>query len=64
MGYVHLDIKPDNILIGSRNSGQICLIDYGISELYIDKDNNHRKPTSRMTIFGNHMYMSKNALDF
>ena len=47
MGYVHLDIKPDNILIGVRNSGQICLIDYGISEPYLDENNDHRKPINR-----------------
>ena len=64
MGYVHLDIKPDNVLVGAHNSGQICLIDYGISESYIDKDKKHRKSTFRNNIFGNQVYMSKNALDF
>lgn len=36
MGFLHLDIKPDNVLIGKRNEGKICLIDYGISEKYTD----------------------------
>lgn len=43
MGYLHLDIKPDNILINNRDSGQMCLIDYGISEKYVDDDNKHRE---------------------
>ena len=43
MGYLHLDIKPDNILIGTPSHGKLCLIDYGISEKYLGDDNEHLK---------------------
>ena len=40
MGFIHADIKPDNILLGSNNaneneSNKIYLIDYGLSCSYI-----------------------------
>ena len=64
MGYLHLDIKPDNILINQRDSGQMCLIDYGISEKYVDDENKHREQKYHGKIFGNLVYMSKYALQF
>ena len=38
LGYLHLDLKPDNILVDMKKGGKICLIDFGISEKYV---NNH-----------------------
>ena len=64
LGYLHLDIKPDNVLIGPRKTGKLCLIDYGISEKYLDSNNKHRQPVSRDCIDGNLLFMSKYALDF
>ena len=63
MGYLHLDIKPDNILIGD-GQGDIYLIDYGISEKYQDDDYNHKVAKKRKNIFGNLSFMSKNAFNF
>ncbi len=45
-GLIHCDIKPDNILIGdkkinSKSINQLYLIDYGISQKYLDEDGNH-----------------------
>ena len=37
-GYVHLDVKPDNFMI---KNGQIKLIDFGLSQKYINKDGDH-----------------------
>lgn len=37
---IHLDLKPENIMVGSNDSTflkQIFLIDYGLSKLYIDE---------------------------
>ena len=39
MNIVHLDIKPQNATIGLQNeTSDIHLIDFGISEYYIDTD--------------------------
>ena len=45
-GFVHCDLKPDNILIGIDNEGasnvnQLHLIDFGISKAYLDDQGNH-----------------------
>jgi casein kinase 1, alpha len=44
IGYLHMDIKPDNIVLGSENmkkleSSQVHLIDFGISKSYLDENN-------------------------
>ena len=41
VGYIHCDIKPDNILIGDSKKdvkliNKLHLIDFGISEKYVD----------------------------
>lgn len=46
IGYLHMDLKPDNILLGSANrtrfdSSNIVLIDYGISKQFKDSDGKH-----------------------
>lgn len=46
IGYLHMDLKPDNILLGSANrtrldSSTIVLIDYGISKRYKDDFGDH-----------------------
>ena len=43
LGFVHMDIKPDNILLpmdyeSSSNNFHIKLIDFGMSWSYIDND--------------------------
>lgn len=45
-GYIHCDLKPDNIMIGDykkdlRLMNKIYLIDFGISQKYLDLDGNH-----------------------
>lgn len=64
MGYLHLDLKPDNILIGTNKTGKLCLIDYGISEKYIDNNGEHVVARQLSYVHGNLIYMSKNAFNF
>ena len=41
MGYVHNDLKLDNILIGAKDPKNIYLIDFGLSCSYLNADGNH-----------------------
>jgi len=36
MGYIHLDVKPDNIVVSRLKGNKLYLIDYGISEEYME----------------------------
>tara|TARA_B110000503_G_scaffold133786_1_gene211829 strand:+ start:540 stop:665 length:126 start_codon:yes stop_codon:yes gene_type:complete len=38
LGFVHNDIKLDNILIGHRDPSRIYLIDFGLSISYFEED--------------------------
>lgn len=65
-GYIHCDIKPDNIMIGNykedmKNMNQIYLIDFGISSKYMDDDGNHIKLEEDVKFKGNIVFSSKNA---
>ena len=61
-----MDIKPDNILLGSGNrtrldSSQILLIDYGISKRYLNEMNDHIEENDSVPFSGNLLFASKNS---
>ena len=60
LGYVHADIKMDNILIGENN--QVYLIDYGCAERYLLPNGNHRPDDVTKGIANIH-FGSKNVLN-
>jgi casein kinase 1 len=65
-GYIHCDLKPDNIMIGDfkedlKNMNKIYLIDFGISNKYLDDEGNHIKHRSNVPFKGNLIFSSKNA---
>ena len=59
-GYIHLDIKPENLLIGNdQNCDIIYLVDYGLCQKYIDpKTNKHIKYKTNMKGCGTTVYQS------
>jgi len=59
-GFIHRDIKPDNILFEERNSIQTKIIDFGLSKKYIDKNNNHLEYKDGRKIVGTIKYCSVN----
>lgn len=56
-GYLHLDIKRDNIMVGKNN--KVHLIDYGLAERFELEDGTHRPNLGQMH-GGNIHYASPN----
>ena len=40
-GYLHLDIKPQNLMVGSKNPSEIFLIDFGGGSKFRDENGEH-----------------------
>jgi len=65
-GYIHCDLKPENIMIGDFEKNpefkkDIYLIDFGISQKYIDDQGRHIKFKKNVPFKGNLVFSSKNA---
>ena len=60
-GYVHNDLKLENILIGNHDPETIYLIDFGLSKSYIDKKGNHKEKKFTSKFSGNFMFASLNS---
>ena len=58
VGVIHRDIKPDNILFTKLR--KICLIDFGLSTMYIDVNCRHISQLSNREIIGSINYISAN----
>lgn len=62
LGYIHRDIKPDNILLSSSRA-DFYLIDYGLCKNYIDSTTKQHAPMREDNAFkGNLIFCSKNIL--
>jgi serine/threonine protein kinase len=65
IGYVHNDIKPDNMLLETGDitkisSSQVVLIDFGVARRFMD-NGKHIKEESNVNFTGNIIFGSKNA---
>jgi serine/threonine protein kinase len=57
-GYVHADLKPDNILFGRKNPEQLYLVDFGLSVRYRDREGKHRPLVTNHSFVGTPRYAS------
>ena len=65
-GYVHCDMKPDNILVGNQpdSINTIYLIDYGLAHKYLDlSTGDHLKMPTTSNFKGSISYCSLNLLN-
>lgn len=61
-GFIHRDIKPDNLLMGQgRKENQLYLIDFGLSESYLSQGT-HLPMQSATGFKGNYYWASSNVL--
>ncbi|OMJ70462.1 hypothetical protein SteCoe_31558 [Stentor coeruleus] len=62
-GFIHQDIKPCNILLGSKKKKNYHLIDFGMARSYIDKKTKHHIPQITESAFkGNLVFCSNNII--
>lgn len=58
MGYLHNDLKPDNIMVNQRKNGgyELMLIDFGLCSKYIDSEGKHIENENYVTPIGTMNY--------
>jgi serine/threonine protein kinase len=61
IGYVHNDLKMENILIGHRNTEILYLIDFGLAQSYLDDNGVHLEKQYVRKFSGNFLFASLNS---
>ena len=61
MGYVHNDLKLDNILTGNKDPQNIYLIDFGLTCPYLQEDGKHVAKQYLQKFSGNFIFASLNS---
>ena len=67
-GFIHCDLKTDNIMIGNytkepKSMNKLYLIDFGISQSYLTESGTHIAFEKDVPFKGNVIFSSKNAFD-
>jgi len=63
-GYVHCDLKPDNILAsGDPTDPMIYLVDFGLAHSFLDKKGRHIPQPKKVNFKGSISYCSLNLLE-
>lgn len=61
-GFIHRDVKPENMIIGRPDNDRVYLVDFGVTKKYRDyTSRKHVPPDQARTIVGSVMYISLNA---
>eukprot|EP00347_Sterkiella_histriomuscorum_P001730 403370905 len=66
IGFLHRDIKLDNILLSSKDTGkakEIILIDLGLSQKYKDRLDVHKPKCDEGVFVGNQIFASRRAME-
>lgn len=60
-GYLHLDIKPDNFLMGVGRLGNLVhIIDFGVTRRYLNEDGKHKPYSEKSSPVGTMAFASLN----
>lgn len=60
MGFVHNDIKLENLVVGHLDSDQLYLLDFGLSTSYRLQSGQHIPKTNLRQFSGNFLFASNN----
>ena len=61
LGFVHNDIKLDNILVGFKDPALLYLIDFGLTCRYLNEDGSHIEKEFLKKFSGNFLFASLNS---
>ena len=61
IGYMHNDLKPENIILDKDRMDKIFLIDFGLSEAFLEHTQEHVEQKTNCGFTGNIMFASLNA---
>lgn len=61
LGYIHGDIKLENILMSTQDTFKTYLIDFGLSTKYLEPDGSHIKHSKVKKFLGNYLFCSMNT---